>query len=175
MLCMIHASRPHQLAVPAISYLDVWRLWRRLTTAQRTELVERARRYRVERAVTAVLQLTEHLAAGTSARPDLGPGSQVLPSTDDALRGTRPPRLRQIAQKLLLTEGPRETLGLGYAWVAAIVNGWSGALRNSTTASLKLSGSCHITKWLVSLNTMSAPFGISLRHFLDLRGTMISS
>jgi hypothetical protein len=122
-LCMVHASR-HELAVPAINFLDVHRLWQGLSLGQRDELLARAQRYRLRRSVTAVLQMTENLAAGRSERPDLGRGSRILPSTDEVLRAAPPARLRQIAQKLLLTEGPREIAGLGYAWGAAMVSGY---------------------------------------------------
>lgn len=152
LLCMLHASR-HELAVPAINFIDVHRLWQRLTIAERDELQSRATRYRVSRSVIAVLQMTAHLAAGRSARPDLGlgssiqfrtpssgvlrtpakPGFAILPSTDEILVGARPHRMRQIAQKLLLTEGPREIAGLGYAWVAAMVDGGYRAAKWSRT------------------------------------------
>lgn len=128
LLCMVHASR-HELAVPVIHFVDVHRLWQRLTAAQREELRTRAQHYRISRSVNAALQMTELLAAGRSARPSLGPGSSLLPSTDDILMAKRPTRRHQIVQKLLLTEGPIETTGLGYAWAAAILGGWLLARR----------------------------------------------
>jgi len=123
LICALHISR-HELAVPAINYVDVWRLWQRLTAEQRDVVQSRAREYRVERAIAAVLSITRNLAAGRSERPAIGFGSSVLPTTDDVLRGLRPERGRQLAQKLLLTQGARERVGLGFTWIAAIVDGW---------------------------------------------------
>ena len=123
LMCMIHISR-HELAVPAINFVDVRRLWQRLDETQRIELRDRARDYRVGRAIDAVLGMTELLAAGSAGTPRVGAGSAILPSTDDVLRGNRPRRARQIAQKLYLTQGPREHVGLAFTTVAAIVNGW---------------------------------------------------
>jgi len=123
LICLVHIAR-HELAVPVVNYVDVSRLWKRLDQAQRAVLQRRARDYRIERAVHVVLSMTENLAAGASRVPDAGRASPVFPTTDDVLRGIRPQRLRQIAQKLVLTEGTRERLGLGFAYGAAIVDGW---------------------------------------------------
>jgi len=123
LICALHIAR-HELAVPAINYLDVWRLRQRFTEEQRALLDERAREYRVERSIAAVFSMTDHLAAGRRGVPAIGVGSTVLPTTDDVLQGVHPGRARQIAQKLLLTQGTRERLGLGFSWIAAIVDGW---------------------------------------------------
>jgi hypothetical protein len=122
-ICALHVAR-HELAVPAINFVDVSRLWDRLDAREREVFHERAAAYRITRSMRAVLSMTEHLADGATGAPDVGPGSEILPSTDDVILGTKPQRGRQIAQKLLLTEGARERLGLGFAWVAAIVEGW---------------------------------------------------
>ncbi|CAN5889206.1 hypothetical protein BH11MYX3_BH11MYX3_44790 [soil metagenome] len=123
LICAMHVAR-HELAVPAINYVDVSRLWNRLTEAERTTMFARAAEWRIARAISAVLAMTENLAQGRTGSPVIGPGSQVLPTTDDVLRGAQPRRLRQIAQKLLLAQGTRERIGLGFTTIAAIVDGW---------------------------------------------------
>lgn len=122
LLCILHVAR-HELAVPAINYVDVFRAHDRLSSEQRVLLHERAREARVTRAVTAVLAMTDALANGAPGAPTAGPGSSVLPSTDDVLRGVRPARARQIAQKLFLTQGPREIAGLGYVYLRTYLDG----------------------------------------------------
>lgn len=122
LLCIVHVAR-HELAVPAINYVDVYRSWRRLDETQRALVHERAVEFRIARAVRAVLSMTELLAAAHPGHPSLGLADRVLPKTDAVLRGLRPARLRQIAQKLLLTEGARELAGLGYVYVATYVDG----------------------------------------------------
>jgi len=123
LICLVHMAR-HELAVPALNYVDVSRMWQRLDAGQRELLFDRARDYRIERAVNVVLEMTELLAAGSPGKPGEGLLSAVFPTTDDILRGTRPQRLRQIGQKLVLAEGLKERLGLGFTTVAAIVDGW---------------------------------------------------
>lgn len=123
LICMVHMAR-HELAVPALNYVDVSRMWKRLDAGQREVLFGRARSYRIERAVGVVLGMTELLTAGGRGSPGEGRLASIFPSTDDVLRGNRPHRLRQIAQKLLLTEGTRERLGLGFVAGAAIIDGW---------------------------------------------------
>ncbi len=123
LICAMHIAR-HELAAPAINYVDVSRLWNRLGQAERTTMFARAREWRISRAIAAVLAMTDNLAHGRVGSPAIGPGSRVLPSTDDVLRGVQPARLRQIAQKLFLAQGTRERLGLGFTTVAAIVDGW---------------------------------------------------
>jgi hypothetical protein len=117
LLCLLHMAR-HELAVPVINYLDVARLWRRLDPDERAILHERARASRISRAVAAVLSMTELLARGASDRP-----RALLPSTDAILVGAKPERLRQLAQKLLLTEGPLEAAALGWMYVQTYVDG----------------------------------------------------
>ena len=114
----------HELAVPAVNYVDVSRMWQRFDAGQRELLRDRARDYRVERAVNVVLAMTELLAAGSSGKPGSGRLSAIFPTTDDILRGTRPQRLRQIGQKLVLAQGLKERLGLGITSGAAILDGW---------------------------------------------------
>lgn len=132
LICALHIAR-HELAVPAINYLDVHRLHGKLDASARATLWTRARSYRIERSIMAVLSMTEKLATGASGPPEIGRGAPILPTTDDVLRRMHPRRLRQIGQKLLLTEGTRERLGLGFAYGAAILEGWwrerSGAQR----------------------------------------------
>ncbi|MBA3452742.1 MAG: nucleotidyltransferase family protein [Deltaproteobacteria bacterium] len=123
LICMVHMAR-HELAVPALNYVDVSRLWNRLDTSERALLFSRARAYRIERTVAAVLGMSELLKAGARGTPGEGRFASIYPTTDDVLRGNRPARLRQIAQKLLLAEGMRERLGLGFVYGAAILDGW---------------------------------------------------
>lgn len=122
LICMLHIAR-HELAVPAINFVDVSRLWRRLDAVQRATLAERAEAYRVARAISAVRSMTDLLAAGRHGRPEVGLASRVLPTTDDVLLGKRPRRARQLGQKLVLVQGPRELVGLTIAWAAAIASG----------------------------------------------------
>jgi len=119
LVCMVHIAR-HELSVPLLNYVDVARLTARLDPAERAELDRRAREFEVTRALTAVRSMTGLLAMGAAGHPTLGLGSTVLPTTDDVLRGVRPRRARQIAQKLLLTDGPLQVAGLGFAhaWTA---------------------------------------------------------
>ena len=123
LICATHVAR-HELAVPAINYVDVSRLWHRLTEAERRTVHTRATEWRISRAIKAVLAMTDNLAHGRRGSPDVGLGSALLPTTDDVLRGVHPARLRQIGQKLLLAQGLRELAGLGFTTVAAIVDGW---------------------------------------------------
>ena len=123
LICLLHMAR-HELAVPAINYVDVHRMWNRLDAGARELVWTRARAYRIERSVATVLAMTELLATGARGSPGADRLSSIFPTTDDVLRGVRPRRLRQIAQKLLLTEGTRERLGLGFSYGAAIVDGW---------------------------------------------------
>lgn len=123
LICLVHMAR-HELAVPAVNYVDVSRMWNRLDAAERDELFRRARTYRIERAVAVVLGMTQLLTAGARGSPREGALSSIFPTTDDVLRGNRPHRLRQIAQKLLLAEGTRERLGLGFVYGAAVIDGW---------------------------------------------------
>ncbi|MBL9013071.1 MAG: nucleotidyltransferase family protein, partial [Myxococcales bacterium] len=119
LLAVLHIAR-HELAVHAINYLDIHRLWTRLDSRARETAHTRARAWRITRSLETVLATTALLARGERGAP----GPRFLPSTDDILLGTKPPRGRQIAQKLWLTEGTRERLGLGFAWAGAIVEGW---------------------------------------------------
>ncbi len=122
LLCLLHVAR-HELAVPAINFVDIHRLYNQLSSAQRDVLLERARTSRVSRSVAAVLGMTELLARGERGRPDIGVGSNLFASTDDVLRGVKPERMRQLAQKLLLTEGPRELAGLSYVYLRTYLDG----------------------------------------------------
>lgn len=119
LVCMIHIAR-HELAVPLLNYVDVARLTARLDAAERAELDRRAREFEATRAIVAVRSMTELLTTGAAGHPALGLGSTVLPTSDDVLCGVRPGRVRQIAQKLLLTDGPLRIarLGFAHAWSA---------------------------------------------------------
>jgi hypothetical protein len=119
--CALNIART-ELAVPALSYLDVSRLWQRLDGAARASLERRAVEYRIERSLCAVLAMTELLRAGARG-PLPVRGARLLPGTDDILLGRRPGRLRQIGQKLVLTEGVRELVGLGVTYSAVLVDG----------------------------------------------------
>ena len=128
LLCILHIAR-HELAVPALNYVDVRRLWLRLDEAGRALVRARAAEYRVVRPVAAVLSMTEHLAAGRAGRPHIR-GGGVLPGSDEVLLGHQPARLRQLGQKLLLTDGMRQALGLGIAYyTTALVDGWRRSRR----------------------------------------------
>jgi len=119
LLAALHIAR-HELSVHAINYLDIHHLWSRLSPDEQRAARARADEWRITRSFETVLAMTDLLARGERAAP----GPRFLPSTDDVLLGTKPTRGRQIAQKLWLTEGTRERLGLGFAWAGAIVEGW---------------------------------------------------
>jgi hypothetical protein len=123
LICAVHMAR-HELAVPAINYVDISRLWKRLSSSEQAIARGRAEEWRVARAFAAVLAMTDNLAHARIGSPDVGPGSSILPTTDDILLGVKPQRARQIAQKLLLAQGTRERIGLGFVTIAAIVDGW---------------------------------------------------
>jgi hypothetical protein len=122
LLCIVHIVR-HELAVPAINYVDVFRAHAALDDAQRALLEVRAADAMVARGVKAVLSMTRMLADEQRGRPSMGPASIVLPTTDDVLLGTRPTRSRQIATKLFLVEGPRELAGLGFVYFKTYLDG----------------------------------------------------
>ena len=122
LVCAVHIAR-HELAVPLVNYVDIARQWDALAEDQRHVALERARRYRIARAVDAVLAMTELLREGVAGRPQLNWAATILPSTDDMLVGARPSRLRQIGQKLFLVQGVRELAGLAYVYGSAFVQG----------------------------------------------------
>lgn len=123
LIAALHIAR-HELSVHAINYLDIQRLWSRLSSAARDEARRRAADWRITRSVETVLAMTEMLARGETGAPGDAIGARILPTTDEVLLGTKPSRRRQLAQKLWLTEGTRERLGLGVAWAGAIAEGW---------------------------------------------------
>jgi hypothetical protein len=122
LFCVLHIARS-ELAVPVLNYVDVARLWPRLDPASRAQFHDRAHDFRVARAVAAVLSMTDLLRTGNPGRPAV-PGGRLLPASDDILLASRPRRLPQITQKLVLTEGPREVLGLGFAYARSTFDGW---------------------------------------------------
>lgn len=122
LVCMVHVAR-HELSVPLLNYVDIARLTARLDAAERAELERRAREFEVTRAIAAVRSMTELLVTGATGHPALGFGSTVLPATDDVLRGVRPGRVRQIAQKLLLTDGPLQIARLGLTHARTALDG----------------------------------------------------
>ena len=122
LLCILHIAR-HELAVPALNYLDVARLLARLDDTGRAVLRARAAEYSVARPVAAVLSMVELLAAGRPGQPAIA-GGRFLLHADDILLGQGPARLRQIGQKLLLTDGLRDALGIGLFYGTALVDGW---------------------------------------------------
>lgn len=122
LLCIVHIVR-HELAVPALNYVDVFRAHAALDETQRSLLEKRTIDARVARAVEAVLSMTRMLAGQQRGRPHLGPASIVLPTTEDVLTAKRPTRPRQIATKFFLVEGPRELAGLGYVYIKTYVDG----------------------------------------------------
>ncbi len=122
LICALHIAR-HELAVPLINYVDIVRLWDALSEDERRTAHERASRYRIARAVDAVLAMTALLRSGLAGKPRLSWIGSILPSTDDVLVGVRPSRLRQIGQKLFLVQGVRELVGLAYVYGSAFIQG----------------------------------------------------
>ncbi len=123
LIAALHIAR-HELSVHAINYLDIRRLWSRLSSSAREEVRRRADDWRITRSFETVLAMSEMLARGDTGAPGDAIGRRILPTTDEILLGTKPERARQLAQKLWLTEGTRERLGLGVAWAGAIAEGW---------------------------------------------------
>jgi hypothetical protein len=121
-LCLLHIARS-ELAVPALNYIDIARLEDRLDPTSRDLVQKRAIEYRVGRAVSAVLAMTAILRSGQPGQLSSRGARFILPASDDILLGVRSGRLRQIGQKLLLTEGPREILGLGFGYGRAFIDG----------------------------------------------------
>lgn len=117
----VHIAR-NDLSVPVLAYVDVARLWDRLGQPEKGRLARRAAWFRVRRALHVVLSLTDLLRSATAGRPATR-GGHLLPSTDEVLLGARAPRLLQIGHKLLLMDGPRDVVGLGFAWSSALVDG----------------------------------------------------
>lgn len=122
LLCMVHIAR-HELAVPALNYVDVIRLWGRLDAGARDQLSRRASDYRVARAVSAVRSMTDLLAEGRQGRPSIR-GGALLPSSEEILAAEPAVRLWQIGRKLVLSDGIREALGVGVTWATVLVDGW---------------------------------------------------
>ena len=105
---LAHMAR-HELRVPLINYIDAVRLLKDAGTGQhhtRRDVVDRAGEFRLGRAITEALAMTDALAAGRSLE------RSVLPSTNEILSHQRVPRSLQLAQKALLVEGPLELVGL---------------------------------------------------------------
>ena len=74
---------------------------------------QRAIDYRVGRAVAAVLAMTAIFRSGHPGRLSTRGARVILPASDEIILGARPGRLRQIGQKLILTEAPARS------WVSA--------------------------------------------------------
>lgn len=105
---LIHMAR-HELRVTCIGYVDAHRL---LATLDCPVLLDRAREWRLSRAVGAALAMTDALAGEPASL------SRVLPSVDEVLRDELPGRLLQVVRKVSLLEGPAELLGLARVYLA---------------------------------------------------------
>lgn len=101
---LAHIAR-HELGVPAINYVDAARLVARVPGGQ-AAVLERARSFRLTRAVRAALDMTEALTHG---RPH---GRTLLPSPAEVLAFRRAGRTVQLVRKAALVEGPVELAGL---------------------------------------------------------------
>lgn len=100
--CLAHIAR-HELAVPAINYVDAARL---LGRADAEVVVERAARARLSRGVATAASRVRALAAGRAI------AARLLPGTDEILALASPTRALQIARKVALLEGPGEAVRL---------------------------------------------------------------
>jgi hypothetical protein len=119
--CLMHIAR-HELVVPLLSYLDASLLLRRLSPHERLELERRARRYEVARAAAVVQAMLDALAQEASALSAgvLGPAMRaLLPTPDQVLALRHSARARTIAQKLVLTQGPKELVGFAAGWIGS--------------------------------------------------------
>ena len=123
LVCALHIAR-HELAAPVLNYLDVARSWAALDDSGRDEMWQRARAYRVERPIKAVLSMTDLLRRGVDDRPHIGIGERLLPGSGEVLRARPPPRMRQIVRKVVLTDDLRSVAGLTAAYARDVVSGW---------------------------------------------------
>lgn len=101
-LHLAHVAR-HELRVPVINYVDAARL---LTRAPEDEVMDRARAFRLGRAVQAAMTMTHALAQGHD------PAWSILPARDEILAYGPVGRPIQLVRKALLVEGPLELMGL---------------------------------------------------------------
>ncbi|MCG8418774.1 MAG: nucleotidyltransferase family protein [Proteobacteria bacterium] len=115
---LAHMAR-HELRVPLVNYVDAVRILARLPASparSRELVVQRARAFRLGRAVSAALDMTDALSHGVSIRP------RIMPTSDEILAHSPVPRPLQIARKALLVEGPTELIGFtlieGYGRIA---------------------------------------------------------
>lgn len=99
-----------EFLVPTSAYIDLARLLGRIDD-DRAGVLRRCDAFRLGRGARAGLGILDALAAG-----DLGfrAGPYPMPSVQEILAGAPVPRLRQIAIKAMLVDGPLELFGLGY-------------------------------------------------------------
>ncbi len=106
---LVHIAR-HELRVELMSYIDAARLLDRLSNQEREQLLQRASRSRLERAVRVVLEMTDALRNGTDLPDSLF--NRLMPSVEELLEFRPVPRLLQLFRKLALLQGPPEFAGL---------------------------------------------------------------
>lgn len=105
---VIHIAR-HELLSGPLAYVDLAWLEAR-AQCSRERILERARRYRLERSARAVFHMADTIAAEMPR--DAAGRFLVLPGLKEVLLTRRMGRLRQVATKFALVEGPREAAGL---------------------------------------------------------------
>ncbi len=97
-----------QLYAPAVSYVDGALMLARMNASQQAALNERARQYRVRRAVAAAMHMTRMLMDPARNESPRGLTARVLPGPREVLRYELPARATQLVRKLALLDGPRD-------------------------------------------------------------------
>lgn len=99
-----------ELLVPMSAYIDLAKLLRRIGD-DRAGVLRRCDAFRLGRGARAALAMMDALAAG---RLGFRAGPYPMPSAGELLVGAPLSRLRQVAIKSILVDGPRELFGLVY-------------------------------------------------------------
>ncbi len=105
LLVMTHIAR-HELVVPAIGYVDGYRLLMVLDDEQRSQLFERAARAQLRRGLEAVIAMTDLLATDTVCPQRLRAIHRSV------IEQRRLPRSTQLRRKLSLLDSPAEAMRL---------------------------------------------------------------
>lgn len=109
---LVHVAR-HELAVPAIAWIDVSRLLENLDARETHDLDRRARQFRVRRGVRSALEMVELLRDPEALRTWSGRLDRaVLPSPAELITGDAPGRALQVLRKAYLVDGPTQLAGL---------------------------------------------------------------
>ena len=119
---LTHMSRS-ELMVPLMNYIDAAALERRLSAADIEELMERTRRYGVERGCVVARAMGKALREGRD-RAWLPLWGRILPDCEEVVRGRLPSRHVQLARKAVLNDRWSQLAGLGAVFVTRRAIGW---------------------------------------------------